>query len=72
MDLITDIARRHSTIKNSYSSIHDKNISYAKLMSTLEAHYHIPLLMQPEYHFENEKDKKAFELWLLISNSREF
>lgn len=72
MDLITAVNQKYTDIKNGEGSVNDKNKDYADLMSILEAHYHIPLLMMPEYFFENTEDKEAFELWLMISNSRNF
>jgi Uncharacterized protein conserved in bacteria len=64
--IISDFERVKS---NQGLSIMQKNKKYADLMTELEVHFNIPLLQN---EVDDRVDKKIFDLYLKISNEREF
>ncbi len=48
------------------------NSFYGSLMTLLEKNFYFPLINQVGYQFDNDLDRRAFDLYLKISNSRNF
>lgn len=48
------------------------NSFYGSLMTLLEKNFYFHLINQVGYQFDNDLDRRAFDLYLKISNSRNF
>lgn len=70
MEILKKFNEKYEQVMAADDTEYGKNCRLAALMTELERYFDIPLLDSEDYHFKSDADQKAFELYLKISNSR--